>query len=45
VVLRGLVGYDARPSGMQVVFFVMVLIAVSIGMKWSARQYLSKPSS
>lgn len=45
VVLHGLVGYDARPSGMQVVFFVMVLIVISIGMKWSARQYLSKPSS
>jgi len=45
MVLRGLVGYDARPSGMQVVFFVMVLIAISIGMKWSARQYLSKPPS
>ena len=45
VVLHGLVGYDARPSGMQVVFFVMVLIVIAVGMKWSARQYLSNSSS
>ncbi len=32
-VLHGLAGYDARPSGMQIVFFTVVLLAIVIGMK------------
>jgi high-affinity iron transporter len=32
--LHSLVGYEARPAGMQIVFYVLVLIAVSAGMKW-----------
>ena len=36
-VLRGLVGYDARPAGMQVAFFVAVLAAILAGMTWARR--------
>jgi high-affinity iron transporter len=32
--LHGLVGYEARPSGMQIVFYVLVLAAIGTGMKW-----------
>ena len=32
--LHSLVGYEARPAGMQIVFYVLVLIAVGAGMKW-----------
>jgi len=31
-VLHSLVGYDARPSGMQIVFYVVVLVAIASGM-------------
>lgn len=30
-----LAGYEARPSGMQVVFYVLTLLAILIGMRWS----------
>ena len=30
--LRGLVGYDARPAGMQIVFYVAALVAIASGM-------------
>ena len=36
-ILQGLLGYDAQPSGMQVVFFVTVLVTIAIGMKWAGR--------
>jgi len=32
--LRGLVGYDARPDGMQLLFYVLVLVAIGAGMMW-----------
>ena len=32
--LRGLVGYEDRPAGMQIVFFVLVFVAIAAGMKW-----------
>ncbi len=32
--LHGLVGYEARPAGMQIVFYVLVLVAITAGMKW-----------
>ena len=32
--LHGLIGYDAQPSGMQIVFYVLVLGAIAAGMKW-----------
>src|SRR5436190_410705 len=33
-VLKGLVGYDAAPAGMQVAFFVAVFAAILAGMAW-----------
>ena len=30
--LHSLVGYDARPAGMQIVFYVLVLVAIAAGM-------------
>ncbi len=32
--LHGLVGYDAQPAGMQIVFYVLVLVLISAGMAW-----------
>ncbi len=32
--LHSLVGYEARPAGMQIVFYVLVLVAIGAGMKW-----------
>lgn len=34
--LHGLVGYDAQPAGMQIVFYLVVLIAVGCGMRWAS---------
>ena len=31
--LHGLIGYDAQPAGMQIVFFLLVLAVIGIGMK------------
>ena len=36
--LQGLLGYDAQPSGMQVIFFVTVLVAIALGMLWAGRR-------
>jgi len=32
--LHGLVGYDARPAGMQLIFYVLVLVSIAAGMMW-----------
>jgi high-affinity iron transporter len=32
--LHSLVGYEARPAGMQIVFYLVVLIAIGAGMRW-----------
>ena len=32
--LHSLVGYEARPAGMQIVFYLLVLFAVGAGMRW-----------
>ncbi len=34
-VLHLLAGYEARPSGMQVVFYVMTFVVILLGMRWS----------
>jgi high-affinity iron transporter len=34
MLLHGLVGYDAQPAGMQIVFYVAVLVCISTGMWW-----------
>lgn len=36
-VLHSLIGYDARPAGMQIVFYMTALIAIVMGMKWANR--------
>ena len=37
-VLQGLLGYDAQPSGMQMIFFVAVLVTILAGMSWARRR-------
>ena len=37
MLLHILVGYDDRPAGMQIVFYLTALIAIGIGMKWAGR--------
>ena len=36
--LQGLIGYDARPAGMQIAFFVSVLLVIWAGMTWARRR-------
>ena len=40
--LHGLAGYDAQPSGTQVLFYVVVLIAIASGMRWSSTRVTHK---
>ncbi|OIO09103.1 MAG: iron permease [Gallionellaceae bacterium CG1_02_60_325] len=42
MVLRGLVGYDSRPAGMQLVFYLVALAAIGFGMKWAKPAHKSK---
>ncbi|MDX8380031.1 MAG: FTR1 family protein [Gallionella sp.] len=42
MLLHSLIGYDSRPAGMQLVFFVAVLLTISAGMKWVARSRVIK---
>jgi len=42
--MRSLVGYEDRPAGMQIVFYVLVLIAIGSGMKWLNPDSPSRPS-
>jgi len=37
ILLHSLTGYDPRPAGMQVVFYVFVMVAIASGMKWGKR--------
>ena len=39
--LQGLMGYDAQPSGMQLAFFVIVLVAILAGMVWVQKRSTS----
>ena len=34
ILLHGLIGYDAQPSGMQIVFYIVVLVLIAGGMRW-----------
>lgn len=36
--LHGLIGYDAQPAGMQLLFYVVVLVAIASGMFWVAQR-------
>lgn len=33
MLLHGLIGYDPRPAGMQMIFYVLTLVAIALGMK------------
>jgi high-affinity iron transporter len=39
--LHGLVGYDARPAGMQVAFFIAVVAVIAAGMTWAKRSQVT----
>jgi high-affinity iron transporter len=36
--LQGMIGYDAQPSGMQIAFFVAVVVLILAGMGWARRR-------
>ncbi|MFZ5523252.1 MAG: FTR1 family iron permease [Pseudomonadota bacterium] len=38
MLLHSLIGYDSRPAGMQLVFYLTVLIAIFTGMRWAGSQ-------
>jgi high-affinity iron transporter len=51
MLLHGLIGYDAQPAGMQVLFYVVVLVTIGCSMWWvssrgavARRQSLSSPA-
>ena len=39
--LHGLVGYDAHPAGMQVLFYIIVAIAIAAGTRWAKSRTIS----
>ena len=41
MLLHSLVGYDSRPAGMQIVFYLAALGAIAVGMKWAKRPHKS----
>ena len=41
MLLHSLIGYDPRPAGMQLIFYVFTLITIALGMKWTTRQLQS----
>ncbi len=38
ILLHGLAGYDARPAGMQIIFYAVAFITIAIGMKLTNRK-------
>jgi len=42
MLLKGLIGYDSRPAGMQIVFYLTALITIYTGMRWASRSHLAK---
>lgn len=45
MLLHSLVGYDSRPAGMQLVFYIVALIAIGAGMKWVNHSHKSTHST
>jgi high-affinity iron transporter len=39
MLLHSLIGYDSQPAGMQIVFYLTVVIVIYTGMKWTARTH------
>ncbi len=44
ILLSSLIGYDSRPAGMQIVFYLTALIVIYAGMKWAARPHFGAMS-
>jgi high-affinity iron transporter len=42
-ILHSLVGYEPRPAGMQIVFYVIVLVSIAAGMKFLGRSTRPTP--
>ena len=46
MLLHSLMGYESRPAGMQIVFYLTVLTAIALGMRWVSRSHSpSTPST
>lgn len=43
MLLHSLAGYDSRPAGMQLVFYITVLLAIFTGMQWADKTHKSNP--
>jgi len=43
--LTGMIGYDARPAGMQIAFYFVVLVVVWVGMSWAKHRSQSPTTS
>jgi high-affinity iron transporter len=43
MLLHSLIGYDARPTGMQLVFYVTTFVAIATGMKWIGQANSPQP--
>ncbi|MHB1333835.1 MAG: FTR1 family iron permease [Sulfuriferula sp.] len=41
MLLHSLIGYDPRPAGMQLIFYVFTLVSIALGMKWASHQLQS----
>jgi high-affinity iron transporter len=39
MLLHSLIGYDARPAGMQLLFYITALVVIGAGMKWVAYKH------
>ena len=44
MLLQSLIGYDSRPAGMQVVFYLVALIVIASGMKWVGKPQRKVPA-
>jgi high-affinity iron transporter len=45
MLLHNLIGYDAHPAGMQVIFFAIVIATISVGMRLVSQNAFSKKST
>jgi high-affinity iron transporter len=42
MLLHSLIGYDSRPDGMQLVFYIVALVTIGTGMKWAKQTHKSR---
>lgn len=45
MLLHSLIGYDSRPAGMQLVFYIIALVAIGAGMKLATQAHKEKHST